>query len=57
MNTLPPPALAAPAPPASPSDDAYDDSYAWVGYESADPLFLSLAEPAPWAGADDRRAG
>lgn len=46
MNTRPPPPKEAPAPPASAQEDPFDDSYAWAGYESAQPLSLAGADRA-----------
>lgn len=54
VNTPPRPDKAAPQPAHVP-DDAYDDTYAWVGYESAQPLSFSGADQEVWPGTGEHR--
>lgn len=57
MNDLPLHAEETPPVPARAQDDAFDDAYGWVGYESASPLSFSGAEAAVWPGAVERAPG
>jgi hypothetical protein len=50
MNDLHPPPEDAPPQLADAQDDAFDDTYAWVGYESAHPLPVWSVPVEVWPG-------
>lgn len=56
MNVLSLPPRDAALQPADAQADAFDDTYAWVGYESAQPLTFTSADQGVWAGSAERSA-